>query len=131
MWSIKLADDLKEEKSQSLSLSRPICTIAGATRRATLLVEGFYTDLSDVFALTDLGVENGVLIIERGNGEKPRCTGLTVEGKLAWRNIWQLQAGVTLQKADCRGSPFRGAMPAMWLRKSACSVHRMPTVISR
>ena len=25
---------------------------------------------------------------------------MTVEGKLAWRNIWQLQAGVTLQKAE-------------------------------
>ena len=96
---IKLADDLKEEKSQSLSLSADMYHSWGDWQ-GNLLVEGFYTDLSDVFALTDLGVENGVLIIERGNEKGATVYGLTVEGKLAWRNIWQLQAGVTLQKAE-------------------------------
>lgn len=96
---IKLADDLKEEKSQSLSLSADMYHSWGDWQ-GNLLVEGFYTDLSDVFALTDLGVENGVLMIERGNEKGATVYGLTVEGKLAWRNIWQLQAGVTLQKAE-------------------------------
>ena len=122
---IKLADDLKEEKSQSLSLSADMYHSWGDWQ-GNLLVEGFYTDLSDVFALTDLGVENGVLMIERGNEKGATVYGLTVEGKLAWRNIWQLQAGVTLQKAE-----YKEARSWSDAGDVACSVHRMPTVISR
>lgn len=96
---IKLADDLKEEKSQSFSLSADMYHGWGDWQ-GNLLVEGFYTDLSDVFALTDLGVVDGVLMIERGNEKGAFVYGLTLEGKLAWRNIWQLQAGVTLQRAE-------------------------------
>ena len=33
--------------------------------QGNLLVEGFYTDLSDVFALTEIGIENGALVKER------------------------------------------------------------------
>lgn len=96
---IRLADDLKEEKSQSFSLSADMYRSWGDWQ-GNLLVEGFYTDLSDVFALTDLGVENGVLVIERGNEEGAAVYGLTLEGKLAWRNVWQFQGGFTFQKAE-------------------------------
>lgn len=96
---IRLADDLKEEKSQSFSLSADMYHSWGDWQ-GNLLVEGFYTDLSDVFALTDLGVEDGVLVIERGNEEGAAVYGFTLEGKLAWRNIWQFQGGFTFQKAE-------------------------------
>lgn len=96
---IRLADDLKEEKSQSFSLSADMYH-SWSDWQGNLLVEGFYTDLSDVFALTDLGVEDGVLIIERGNEEGAAVYGFTLEGKLAWRNIWQFQGGFTFQKAE-------------------------------
>ena len=95
---IRLADDLRVEKSQSLSLSADTYESWGDWQ-ANLLVEGFFTDLSDVFALTEIGVENGVLIKERRNESGARVYGGNLEGKLAYKNIWQLQAGFTLQQS--------------------------------
>ena len=95
---IRLADDLRVEKSQSFSLSADIYESWGDWQ-ANLLLEGFYTDLSDVFALTEIGVENGVLIKERRNESGARVYGGNLEGKLAYKNIWQLQAGFTLQQS--------------------------------
>ena len=96
---IQLAKDLKEEKSQSVSVSADMYHSWGDWQ-GNLLVEGFYTDISDVFALTELGVVDGVLQIERGNEKGAKVYGMTLEGKLAWRNKWQMQAGFTLQKAE-------------------------------
>ena len=96
---IRLADDLKVEKSQSVSLSADMYAQWGDWQ-GNLLVEGFYTDLSDVFALTEIGVEDGVLIKERRNESGARVFGGNLEGKLAYRSIWQIQAGMTLQKSD-------------------------------
>lgn len=97
---IQLADDLKEEKSQSLSLSADMYHSWGDWQ-GNLLLEGFYTNISDVFALTEIGQdENGVIINERGNEKGAYVCGCTLEGKLAWRNVWQFQAGFTIQKAE-------------------------------
>lgn len=96
---IRLADDLKVEKSQSVSVSADMYAQWGDWQ-GNLLVEGFYTDLSDVFALTEIGVEDGVLIKERRNESGARVFGGNLEGKLAYRSIWQIQAGMTLQKSD-------------------------------
>ena len=96
---IWLADDLKVEKSQSVSVSADMYAQWGDWQ-GNLLVEGFYTDLSDVFALTEIGVEDGVLIKERRNESGARVFGGNLEGKLAYRSIWQIQAGMTLQKSD-------------------------------
>lgn len=96
---IQLAEDLKEEKSQSVSVSADLYHTWGDWQ-ANLLLEGFYTDISDVFALTEIGVDpNGVIINERGNEKGAYVYGSTLEGKLAWRNWVQLQAGFTLQRA--------------------------------
>ena len=96
---IRLADDLKVEKSQSVSVSADMYAQWGDWQ-GNLLVEGFYTDLSDVFALTEIGIEDGVLIKERRNESGARVFGGNLEGKLAYRSIWQIQAGMTLQKSD-------------------------------
>lgn len=96
---IKLADDLKEEKSQSISVSADMYKSWG-NWQGNLLVEGFYTNISDVFTLTELGVVDGILQLERGNEKGANVYGMTLEGKLAWRNKWQLQAGFTIQKAE-------------------------------
>ena len=58
---IELADNLKEERSQSLSASADVYRRFGAFQ-INFLIEGFYTKLSDVFALTDGEVVDGVLI---------------------------------------------------------------------
>lgn len=96
---IQLAKDLREEKSRSVSLSADLYHRWGALQ-GNLLVEGFYTNLSDVFALREIGAENGILKNERYNEKGARVYGVTLEGKLAWLTTLQLQAGVTLQKAE-------------------------------
>ncbi len=47
------ADDLKEERSHSVSLSADLYHTFGRVQ-TNLLVEGFYTRLDDVFALRDI-----------------------------------------------------------------------------
>lgn len=97
---IQLADNLKEEKSQSFSVSADVYHNWG-NWQGNFLIEGFYTDISDVFALTEIGTDqNGVIIIERGNEKGAYVYGCTLEGKIAWKNIWQFQTGFTLQKAE-------------------------------
>ena len=95
---IRLAKDLKEEKSQNVSVSADMYHNWGDWQ-ANFLVEGFYNNISDVFTLTDLGMEDGIMIKERGNERGAQVYGTTLEGKLAWRNFWQLQAGMTIQQA--------------------------------
>ena len=95
---IRLADDLRVEKSQSVSVSADIYQNWGDWQ-GNFLVEGFYTDLDDVFALKEIGFENGILIKERHNESGARVFGGNLEGKVAWRNIFQLQLGLTLQNS--------------------------------
>lgn len=95
---IRLADNLEVEKSQSLSLSADMYHNWGDWQ-GNLLLEGFYTGLDDVFTLTEIGMENGVIIKERRNESGARVYGANIEGKMAWKNKLQFQAGMTLQRA--------------------------------
>ncbi len=96
---IELAKDLTEEKSQSLSISGDLYHRWGDFQ-GNLLIEGFYTSLSDVFALRQKGERDGIIINERYNEKGAKVYGLTLEGKIAYRSLLQLQAGVTMQKAE-------------------------------
>ena len=96
---IRLADDLTVEKSQSISVSADIYHSWGDWQ-GNFLVEGFYTDLDDVFALKELGLnDEGILIKERHNESGAVVSGINLEGKVAWKNVIQLQAGLTLQNS--------------------------------
>ena len=96
---IVLADDLRVEKSQSVSVSADMYRSWGDWQ-GNVLVEGFFTDLSDVFALKELGFnEEGILIKERHNESGARVFGGNLEGKIAWRNVFQLQLGATIQRS--------------------------------
>ena len=97
---IRLADDLRVEKSQSVSLSADMYHSWGDWQ-GNFLVEGFFTDLADVFALKEIGLnEEGILIKERHNESGARVFGGNLEGKIAWRNKFQMQLGVTVQKSE-------------------------------
>ena len=97
---IRLADDLRVEKSQSVSVSADMYHSWGEWQ-GNFLVEGFFTDLADVFALKELGInEEGILIKERHNESGARVFGGNLEGKIAWRNKFQMQLGVTVQKSE-------------------------------
>ena len=93
---IRLADDLSVEKSQSVSISADLYRNWGEWQ-GNFLVEGFFTDLDDVFALKEIGFEDGILIKERHNESGARVFGGNLEGKIAYRNIFQLQLGLTAQ----------------------------------
>ena len=96
---IRLAEDLTVEKSQSVSISADLYRSWGDWQ-GNVLVEGFFTDLDDVFALRELGFnDEGILIKERHNESGARVLGGNLEGKIAWRDVFQLQAGVTLQNS--------------------------------
>lgn len=96
---IRLAEDLRVEKSQSVSVSADIYHSWGYWQ-ANVLAEGFFTDLDDVFALRELGFnEEGILIKERHNESGARVFGGNLEGKIAWKNTLQVQAGLTLQNS--------------------------------
>ena len=95
---IRLADDLRVEKSQSMSLSADLYHSWGDWQ-GNLLVEGFYTDLHDVFALKEIGFEDGILIKERHNESGARVFGGNLEGKIAWRNVFQMQLGLTATRS--------------------------------
>ncbi len=96
---IELAENLQEEKSHSFSLSADIYQ-HWDDFQANFLVEGFYTTLNDVFALREKKQENGILTLERHNASGANVYGFTLEGKLAYLNKVQLQAGMTLQKSE-------------------------------
>lgn len=95
---IGLAEDLKEENSQSLSFSTDIYQRFGAVQ-TNFMVEGFYTDLRDVFVLEEIGNDDmGNILMERRNGKGARVMGINLEGKMAYSRL-QLQAGVTIQRS--------------------------------
>ena len=76
---IQRAKDLSEEKSQSLSASVDFYHRFKNGIQLNFLVEGFYTSLSDVFVLEDIGKdEQGNLIKERRNGSGAKSDGINL-----------------------------------------------------
>lgn len=95
-----LAPDLKQESSQSVSLSADIYRTFGSVQ-TNLLIEGFFTDLRDVFVLRQLeGTDAmGNAVLERYNGSGARVMGLNIEAKAFFSSRFSLQGGVTLQRS--------------------------------
>lgn len=95
-----LAPGLKQESSQSVSLSADIYQRFGDVQM-NFLVEGFFTDLRDVFALRQLdGLdENGNAVLERYNGSGARVLGMNLEAKAFFSSRFDIQGGVTLQQS--------------------------------
>lgn len=97
---IRLADGLREERSNSFSSSVD-WTLPIGHWQTNLLVEGFYTDLRHVFALTDIGEdENGDMIKERRNANGARVYGVNLDAKLAHGREAQFQLGFTAQRSQ-------------------------------
>ena len=95
-----LADKLKEERSNSFSISADIYHKFGNVQ-TNLLVEGFYTDLDNVFALRQLDRPDaqGNTVQERYNAYGAKVFGLNIEGKAMFTRRFSLQAGFTIQKS--------------------------------
>ena len=97
---IQQASNLKEEKSHSVSLSADMYRRFGPFQ-CNLLLEGFYTRLNHVFVLEEIGFDqtHNATVKERRNGAGAQVAGVTVEGKVAYLSLVQLQAGVTWQQS--------------------------------
>lgn len=97
--TVQLADNLDEERSQSLSASlnwdRPSEKhIIGFT------LEGFYTELNNAFILEQIDTDvSGNSIMEKRNGGKSNVYGVTFEARSNFNRKVQLEAGITLQKS--------------------------------
>jgi outer membrane receptor for ferrienterochelin and colicins len=96
---IELSDDLIEERSKSytasISWDRPsVKSIYGFT------LEGFHTDLSRPFILEHKEFDiNGNSIMEKRNGSDSKVYGLTLEARLNYNYLVELDLGFTIQKS--------------------------------
>ncbi|MFA7116268.1 MAG: TonB-dependent receptor [Bacteroidales bacterium] len=96
---ISNSPDLKTEHSNTYSLSVDYHKIwkGGGL---TFLIEGFYTNLKDVFKLEENGVDtNGNLLMQRVNGSGAKVMGTNIEAMLVPHRGLEIQAGVTYQKS--------------------------------
>lgn len=95
-----LAKNLKEERSNSFSVSADLYHRFGNVQ-TNLLIEGFYTDLNNVFALRQLSQPDaqGNTVQERYNAYGAKVFGVNIEGKATFTRWFSLQAGVTLQQS--------------------------------
>ncbi len=96
---IRLADGLKEERSNSFSGSIDWTTQLGHWQ-SNILLEGFYTGLSDVFVLEDIGTnDEGFVMKERRNGSGAKVYGVNLETKFAHGKDVSVQLGATAQRS--------------------------------
>ena len=99
--SIARDKNLKEEHSRSVNASIDWYKSFGGFQ-ANVLLEGFFTSLTDPFVLTSPKLDpagSGYLIQTRVNGPGAKVYGGTLEFRLAFRDKAQLQAGFTLQSS--------------------------------
>ena len=96
---IQLAEGLKPERSNSFSGSVDWATNFGHWS-ANFLVEGFYTELRNVFVLENIGHDaQGNILQERRNGSGARVYGVNLDAKIAHGQDISLQAGFTYQRS--------------------------------
>ena len=96
---IQLAEDLKEERSSSLSASVEYSE-SFDNMALNVVVEAFHTTLSDVFALREIGHDDkGVAVQERYNGSGATVQGVNFEGRAMFGYRCELQAGLTVQRS--------------------------------
>jgi outer membrane receptor for ferrienterochelin and colicins len=96
---IVLDPELKPEHSKSYSLSADFYKNFGKVQ-TNLLVEGFYTDIDDVFYLEEAGLDaTGQPLLMRKNGSGAVVKGFNIEGKVIPSAKTNVQAGFTIQQS--------------------------------
>jgi len=95
---ISLADDLKEERSNSLSGSVNY-DYADKDYIVGFTLESFYTHLNDAFYLHPLGADNLGERFEKRNGDGSTVKGVTFEVRANYNKKTQFEAGYTLQSS--------------------------------
>tara|TARA_A100000171_G_C2137815_1_gene151838 strand:- start:2567 stop:4879 length:2313 start_codon:yes stop_codon:yes gene_type:complete len=95
---ISLADNLKEERSNSLTAS---FNYDKATEHfiAGFTLEGFYTNLNDAFFLAPLGTDAFGERFEKRNGDGATVRGITLETRANFDYVFEVDAGYTFQSS--------------------------------
>lgn len=96
---IQLAEDLKTEISQSYSASIDLYHDFGKVE-TNFLIEGFYTNLDNVFVLEVIGSDINNIKVEKRNGSGAIVKGINLEGKMVPINKLELQFGATFQTSE-------------------------------
>lgn len=97
---VKNSSALKTEKSQSYNASVDLYEDFG-TVKTNLLIEGFYTNLDNVFVLEEIGKDSeGNMVLERRNGSGAVVKGINLEGKVIPTQKIQVQFGLTFQQSE-------------------------------
>ena len=92
---ISLADTLKPEYSHSISGSIDMYKRFGKWD-LNLTLEGFFTQLNDVFTLVENGHDaQGNLLLTRTNASGARVAGMNIEAKVGFGHLLTFQAGYT------------------------------------
>lgn len=96
---IQLADDLREERSTSVSASVEYAK-SFDNMALNIIAELFHTELHDVFALREIGHDDkGVALQERYNGSGATVEGFNIEGRAMFGYNCELQGGLTIQRS--------------------------------
>lgn len=95
-----LADDLKQESSNSFSFSTDWYHTFGKVE-SNIMLELFHTSLKDVFTIRMLEEfdSKGNQVQERYNGSGATVTGMNLEGKAVFSKAFMAQAGLTWQQS--------------------------------
>ncbi len=97
---IQLSPYLREERSISYSASADINQNFGSIL-TNFLIEGFYTNLANVFVLEDIGYnEDGIINFLRRNGSGAIVQGINLEGIVVPISSLQIQFGATFQTSE-------------------------------
>ena len=97
----KLDPNLRPEYSHSLSLSSDYYVQLSENYQANFLVEGFFTSLTDVFALkvTDYDTNTNTIYQERYNASGAKIGGISITAKLSYQAKYTLTLGYTYQQS--------------------------------
>ncbi len=90
--------NLKEEKSHSISSSVDWYKQIGRSE-LNFLVEGFYTQLNNPFTSVSEEQEDGSIVKTIVNASGAKVYGITMESKIGYSNLLQLQLGMTIQQS--------------------------------
>ncbi len=95
---IILSDNLLPERSNSYSGSADMYFGKGDVK-ANVIIDGFYTDLTNTFELNPIKSIDGSLIYEKTNSGGSYVTGLNFDATLFYKEMIQFKIGYTFQKS--------------------------------
>jgi len=117
MQIIMLDPQLRPENSGSFSVSADLYRKFGRVQ-TNLLIEGFITDINDVFYLEEAGLDStGNTILMRKNGSGASVRGVNIEAKIIPGVKFNIQGGFTLQQSLYKTPQIWSENPALQPRR--------------